>query len=85
MSRAASGAAAAPPLEAMTRTLPLVALMFVPIASVFMASTSTSGRVSRRGGDQRCYRQWLDHQEQALTANFKRPMLNPHALIIETI
>jgi hypothetical protein len=72
------------PLEAMTRTLPLVAVMFIPILLPYFgkhlyqwilypdaASTNNamlSGLITR---------------EQALTANFKRPMLNPHAMIVE--
>jgi hypothetical protein len=71
------------PLEAMTRTLPLVALMFLPIA-FFMKhlyqwalypTTETTNDALANG--------WIT-KEQALTANFKRPMLNPYALIIET-
>ena len=72
------------PLEAMSRTLPLVALMFIPmlipklgkhlylwIAYPDAASTHNamlSGLITK---------------EEALTANFKRPMLNPYAMIVE--
>jgi len=71
------------PLEAMTRTLPLVALMFVPVA-VFMKhlyqwalypdEASTNDALAHH---------WIS-KEQALTANFKRPMLNPAAMIVES-
>jgi hypothetical protein len=70
------------PLEAMTRTLPLVALMFIPIA-VFMKhlyqwalypTFETTKNALDNG--------WIT-KEQALTANFKRPMLNPYAMIVE--
>ena len=72
------------PLEAMTRTLPLVALLFIPILIPFSASTSTSGCVSPPSPPtQRRLAHGLINKEQALTANFKHTMLNPHALIVE--
>ncbi len=72
------------PLEAMTRTLPLVALMFIPILFPQMGkhlyqwilypdTASTNNALANH---------WIT-KEQALTANFKRPMLNPHAMIVE--
>ncbi len=72
------------PLEAMTRTLPLVALMFVPILIPFFGkhlyqwvlypdAASTNNALLHH----------LITKEQALTADFKRPMLNPHALVVE--
>ena len=72
------------PLEAMTRTLPLVALMFVPILFpqlgkhlyqwiLFPDAASTNSALANH---------WIT-KEQALTANFKRPVLNPHAMIVE--
>ena len=73
------------PLEAMTRTLPLVALMVVPILVPRWASISTSGcciRTRLRPTTRICNH--LINHEQALTANFKRPMLNPHALVVES-
>jgi hypothetical protein len=73
------------PLEAMTRTLPLVALMCVPILVPFLGkhlyqwvlypdAASTNNALANH---------WIS-KEQALTANFKRSMLNPHALIVES-
>jgi hypothetical protein len=72
------------PLEALTRTLPLVALMFGPILIprlgahlyqwVRYPDTASTNNAFANG--------WIT-REQALTANFKRPMLNPHALIVE--
>jgi hypothetical protein len=71
------------PLEAMSRTLPLVALMFIPIAVfgkhlyqwvMFPDAASTNNALAQG---------WID-KEQALTANFKRPMLNPSMLIAES-
>jgi hypothetical protein len=72
------------PLEAMTRTLPLVALFFVPILIPFFGKhlyqwvlypdTASTNNALANG---------LITKEQALTANFKHGMLNPHALIVE--
>ena len=72
------------PLEAMSRTLPLVALFYLPILVPFIGghlyqwvrypdAASTNNALANG---------WIN-KEQALTANFKRPMLNPHALIVE--
>jgi hypothetical protein len=72
------------PLEAMSRTLPLVALFYVPILFPFIGGhlyqwvkfpdlASTQNALANG---------WIN-AEQAMTANFKRPMLNPHALIVE--
>jgi len=71
------------PLEAMSRTLPLVALMFIPIVVfgkhlyqwVMFPDAASTNHALAQG--------WID-KEQALTANFKRPMLNPNMLIAET-
>jgi hypothetical protein len=71
------------PLEAMTRTLPLVGVMVLPVIAfgkhlyqwmLYPDAASTNN----------AYLNHLINHEQALTANFKRPMLNPHALIGET-
>jgi hypothetical protein len=71
------------PLEAMTRTLPLVALMFLPIG-VFMKHLYQWARYPTAAATSDALaRGWIT-QEQALTANFKRPMLNPYALIVES-
>jgi hypothetical protein len=70
------------PLEALSRTLWLVALMFLPIIFFgkhlyqwirFPDATSTKAALANH----------LISQEQALTANFKRPMLNPTAMVVE--
>jgi hypothetical protein len=72
------------PLEAMSRTLPLVALFCIPILIPFFGKhlyqwvlypDAASTHDALLAG--------LINKEQALTANFKRPMLNPHALIVE--
>jgi hypothetical protein len=73
------------PLEAMTRTLPLVGLMLVPILVpalgkhlyqwvLYPDAASTNNAYANH---------WINHEQQ-LTANFKRPMLNPHALVVES-
>jgi hypothetical protein len=70
------------PLEAMSRTLPLVALMFLPIIflgkhlyqwMLYPDAASTANALANH---------WIT-KEQALTANFKRPMLNPGAMVVE--
>jgi hypothetical protein len=72
------------PLKAMSRTLPLVALFCIPILIPFFGKhlyqwvlypDAASTHDALLAG--------LINKEQALTANFKRPMLNPHALIVE--
>jgi hypothetical protein len=71
------------PLEAMTRTLPLVALMFIPIG-IFMKHLYQWARYPTEEATNSAYANgWITH-EQALTANFKRPMLNPYAMVAET-
>jgi hypothetical protein len=74
------------PLEAMSRTLPLVALFCVPILIPFFGKhlyqwvlypdVNSTDNAMVHG---------LISREQALTANFKRPMLNPHALVVESL
>jgi hypothetical protein len=73
------------PLEAMTRTLPLVALMFVPILVPRIGSHLYQWvRYPDAASTNNAYLHHLITHEQALTADFKRPMLNPHALIVES-
>jgi hypothetical protein len=72
------------PLEAMTRTIWLVGLMFVPIILFWKhlyqwAAFPTAGAVAQA---------LANHAvtlEQALTLNAKRAMLNPTAVIIQTV
>jgi hypothetical protein len=71
------------PLEAMTRTLPLVAVMFIPIV-VFGKYLYQWIRYPDAASTNNALANGLITHEQALTANFKRPMLNPHALIVES-
>jgi len=73
------------PLEAMTRTLPLVALMFVPILAPRIGGHLYQWvRYPDATSTNNAYLHHLITHEQALTADFKRPMLNPHALIVES-
>lgn len=72
------------PLEAMTRTLPLVALFFVPILIPYFGKHLYQWILYPDAAS--THNALLDGmitKEQALTANFKRPMLNPHAMIVE--
>ncbi|MGP8260744.1 MAG: hypothetical protein ACLQM6_12420 [Acidobacteriaceae bacterium] len=72
------------PLEAMTRTLPLVALLFVPILLPQIGSYLYQWvRYPDAASTNQAYANHLITYEQALTANFKRPMLNPSAMIVE--
>ncbi len=73
------------PLEAMTRTLPLVALMSVPVLIPYFGRHLYQWvRYPDAASTHDAYLNRLITQEQALTADFKRPMLNPHALVVET-
>jgi hypothetical protein len=71
------------PLEAMTRTLPLVALMFIPIVVFMKHLYQWALYPTEAATHDALVNHWIT-QEQALTANFKRPMLNPYALIVES-
>ena len=73
------------PLEAMTRTLPLVALMVIPILIPYFGKHLYQWVLYPDAGSTNdAYLNHLITHEQALTANFKRPMLNPHALVWES-
>jgi len=72
------------PLEAMTRTLPLVALLFIPILAPPLGRHLYQWvRFPDVDSTMQAYHRGLINYEQALTANFKRPMLNPYAMIVE--
>lgn len=73
------------PLEAMSRTLPLVALFSVPLMIPYFGSHLWQWvKYPDVNSTNQAMAQGLINREQALTANFKRPMLNPYALIVET-
>jgi hypothetical protein len=71
------------PLEAMTRTLPLVALMFVPIG-VFMKHLYQWAKYPTAAATAQALTDHAITLEQALTANAKRSMLNPTAVLYQT-
>jgi len=73
------------PLEAMTRTLPLVALLLIPIVIPYFGKHLYQWILfpDRASTDNALQQGWIN-KEQALTANFKRPMLNPHMMIAES-
>jgi hypothetical protein len=72
------------PLEAMTRTLPLVALLFIPIA-VFMKHLYQWAKYPTAAATAQALSDHAITLEQALTANAKRSMLNPSAVLFQTI
>jgi hypothetical protein len=72
------------PLEAMSRTIWLVGLMFVPIIFLWKhlyqwAAYPTAGAVAEALSNH-----WVS-LEQAMTLNAKRAMLNPGAAIVQTV
>jgi hypothetical protein len=71
------------PLEAMSRTLPLVALMFIPIV-VFGKHLYQWIKYPDVNSTQNALAHHWIGKEQALTAEFKHPMLNPSAMIWES-
>ncbi|HKO20496.1 MAG TPA: hypothetical protein VJU82_16595 [Acidobacteriaceae bacterium] len=74
------------PLEAMTRTLPLVAIMFIPILIPFFGKHLYQWvAYPSAESTQAAFAQGIIDKEQALTANFKRPMLNPQMLVVESV
>jgi hypothetical protein len=74
------------PLEAMTRTLPLVALLLVPILIPFFGKHLYQWvAYPTAESTQAAFAQGIIDKEQALTANFKRPMLNPSMLVVESV
>jgi len=73
------------PLEALSRTLPLVALYSIVLMIPFFGKHLWQWvRFPTAAAERDAYAQGLINQEQELTAIFKIRMLNPHALIAET-
>jgi hypothetical protein len=72
------------PLEAMTRTLPLVALMIVPVL-IFMKHLYQWARFSNPAETAQAVLEHKATLEQALTMNAKRAMLSPVAMIVQTV
>jgi hypothetical protein len=72
------------PLEAMSRTLPLVALMFVPILFPPLGKHLYQWvRYPTVAAEQNAIAQHLVTKEQGLTAISKYAMLNPTAMVVE--
>jgi hypothetical protein len=72
------------PLEAMSRTLPLVALFFIPILIPYFGKHLYQWILYPTvDATNNALKQGLISKEQAITANFKHGMLNPHAMIVE--
>ena len=73
------------PLEALSRTLPLVALFSVPLMIPYFGKHLWQWVLyPTAAAEQNAYTNGWINQEQELTAIFKIRMLNPYALIVET-
>ena len=74
------------PLEAMSRTLPLVALFYIPFLIPALGKHLWQWvAFPTVDAERNAYAHGLINQEQELTAIFKYRMLNPGALVFETI
>jgi hypothetical protein len=74
------------PQEAMARTLPLVAVLCIPILIPYLGGHLYQWiRYPDPGTTHAAYLAGTITKEQALTANFKRPMLNPQMFIVESV
>ena len=71
------------PIEAMSRTLPLVALMFLPIVIFGKHLYQWMLYPDVNSTEYALHQGWIN-REQALTAEFKHPMLNPTAMVWES-
>src|ERR1700728_3662777 len=72
------------PLEAMSRTLWLVGLMFVPVLFLLKHLYQWAKFPTAATTAQALENHWIS-LEQALTANAKRSMLNPASAIVQTV
>lgn len=72
------------PLEAMTRTLPLVAVMIIPIG-IFAGHLYQWWAFPNAEATAKAFKLGYMTKEQQLTANAKNFMLNPTSAIIQTI
>jgi hypothetical protein len=71
------------PLEAMTRTMWLVALMFVPIGFFMKHLYQWAKYPTAATTAEALANHWIS-LEQALTANAKRAMLSPSSVLVQT-
>jgi hypothetical protein len=72
------------PLEAMSRTLWLVALMFIPIA-IFMKHLYQWAAYPNPGAVAEALQHHMISLEQAMTINDKHAMLSPVSVVVQTI
>jgi hypothetical protein len=72
------------PLEAMTRTLKLVALMVIPILFFMKHLYQWAAYPNAKATAEAYARGWMT-QEQMLTANAKHAMLSPTSAIVQTV
>ena len=72
------------PLEAMTRTLPLVALMIIPVG-IFGRHLYQWARYPNAAATAAAFARGTMTKEQQLTANAKHTMFNPVSAIIQTV
>ena len=74
------------PLEAMSRTLPLVAIFYIPFLIPMLGKHLWQWvAFPSIDAERNAYAHGIINQEQELTAIFKYRMLNPGALVFETI
>jgi hypothetical protein len=71
------------PLEAMTRTLPLVIAFFIPVVLLGKHLYQWMAYPTKET-TQAAFAHGIINKEQALTADFKRPMLNPSMMVVES-
>ena len=72
------------PVEAMSRTLWVVGLMFVPIVFLWKHLYQWAAFPTAAATAQALANHWIS-LEQALTANAKRTMLNPTSALVQTV
>src|SRR5258708_35896443 len=72
------------PVEAMSRTLWVVGLMFVPIVFLWKHLYQWAAFPTAATTAQALANHWIS-LEQALTANAKRSMLNPVSVVVQTV
>jgi hypothetical protein len=72
------------PLEAMSRTLPLIAIFFIPLVLLMKKMYLWAAFPNREATEQGLLNH-LINEGQAHALNYKRPMLSPSSVIVQTI
>ena len=72
------------PLEAMSRTLPLVALMIVPVG-IFAGRLYQWWAYPNASATAAAFKEGVMTKEQQLTANLKHTMFNPVSAVLQTV